>query len=148
MARWRWTRGYVENVADAIALAATDDRAAGRVYNVGEPEALSEAEWVAAIGRAAGWEGRVATMAPDQLPQHLVEAYAFEHHVVGDTRRIRDELGYTERVDRDEALRRTIAWERATPPAAIDQVSGRPRVLVLGADLVAAATRTAGLAGW
>src|SRR5205809_189804 len=34
--RWRWTHGYVEDVAAAIALAATDARAAGRTYNVGE----------------------------------------------------------------------------------------------------------------
>lgn len=51
-ARWRWTRGYVENVADAIALVVTDNRASGRVYNVGEPEALTEMEWVRAIGEA------------------------------------------------------------------------------------------------
>ena len=45
-AHWRWTRGYVENVAFAIALAVTDKRAAGRIYNVGEPKALSMQEWV------------------------------------------------------------------------------------------------------
>jgi nucleoside-diphosphate-sugar epimerase len=36
MAGWRCTRGYVEDIASAIAPAATDSRAAGRVYNVGE----------------------------------------------------------------------------------------------------------------
>src|SRR5579884_249969 len=40
-ARWRWTRGYVTNVAAAIALAVTDERAAGQVYNLGEPIALT-----------------------------------------------------------------------------------------------------------
>src|SRR5262245_14166324 len=40
-ADWRWVRGYVEDVAAAIVLAATDDRAAGRVYNVAQPEAYS-----------------------------------------------------------------------------------------------------------
>src|SRR5262249_41143651 len=34
-ADWCWTRGYVENVAHAIALIVADERAAGRVYNVG-----------------------------------------------------------------------------------------------------------------
>ena len=33
-AAWRGPRGYVENVAHAIALAATSDQAAGRVYNL------------------------------------------------------------------------------------------------------------------
>ena len=30
--QWRWSRGYVENVAAAIALAATHPRAGGRIY--------------------------------------------------------------------------------------------------------------------
>src|SRR5262249_12941151 len=39
MARWRCLRGYVEDVAAAIALAVTNPEAAGRVYNVAEPTA-------------------------------------------------------------------------------------------------------------
>src|SRR4029077_4678792 len=54
-AGWRATRGYVDNVAEAIALAVTDVRAAGRTYNVGDQDVLSEREWVEAIGHAAGW---------------------------------------------------------------------------------------------
>jgi len=57
LAGWRNTRGYVENVAAAITLAVTDDRAAGRVYNVAEQQAYTEAEWVQGIGEAAGWSG-------------------------------------------------------------------------------------------
>ncbi|PYV65039.1 MAG: NAD-dependent dehydratase, partial [Acidobacteria bacterium] len=34
LAAWRGPRGYVENIAHAIALAATSNQAAGRVYNV------------------------------------------------------------------------------------------------------------------
>jgi len=34
--KWRWTHGYLENVAHAIALAVMDDKATGRIYNVGE----------------------------------------------------------------------------------------------------------------
>ena len=33
------------------------------------------------------------------------------------TERIRRELGYRELLPREEAFRRTIAWERANPPA-------------------------------
>src|SRR3989442_879236 len=74
-ARWRWTRGYVENVADAIALAAIEGRAAGRVYNIGERDALSEADWVRSIGRAAGCDGDIVTFPTDTLPAHLVSGY-------------------------------------------------------------------------
>jgi uncharacterized protein YbjT (DUF2867 family) len=40
MASWRWTHGYVEDVAAAVALAVMDERAAGRTYNVGEADPL------------------------------------------------------------------------------------------------------------
>ena len=33
---------------------------------------------------------------------------------------IRRKLGYAEPIPRDEALRRTVAWERDHPPATID----------------------------
>ncbi|HEY1435179.1 MAG TPA: NAD-dependent epimerase/dehydratase family protein, partial [Thermoanaerobaculia bacterium] len=67
-AGWRWTRGSVENVADAIALAILDGRATGRAYNVGETSPLSEAEWTREIGRAAGWDGEVRAVAKEDLP--------------------------------------------------------------------------------
>jgi nucleoside-diphosphate-sugar epimerase len=119
-ARWLWTRGYVENVADAIALAVTDERAASRVYNVGEPDVLSEADWVRSIGQAANWRGEVVALPREKVPSHLVAPYRFEHHLHCDTSRIRRELNYSERVPREEAMRRTIDWERSHPPDEID----------------------------
>ena len=58
-ADWRWVRGYVEDVAHALCLAATDERAAGRTYNVADPVAFSEREWVERIARVHGWQGEV-----------------------------------------------------------------------------------------
>jgi nucleoside-diphosphate-sugar epimerase len=116
-ARWRWTRGYVENVADAIALAVADERAINRIYNVGEPDALAEADWVRSIGQAAGWNGEVITVPGDALPEHLTANVNYEHHLYTDTGLIRAELGIDERISRAEALRRTIDWERNNPPA-------------------------------
>lgn len=119
-AQWRWTRGYVENVADAIALAVIDERATGRIYNVGEARALNEAEWARAIGEAAGWPGEVVTMPDAELPAHLRAPYHWEHHLDGDTTRIREELGYAERIASRDARAATIAWERTNPPEKID----------------------------
>jgi nucleoside-diphosphate-sugar epimerase len=121
--RWRWTRGYVENVAEAIARAVVDERAMGRIYNVGEAEALSEAQWVRAIGAAAGWHGQVVIVPEDRLPPHLATSVNTAQHLVADTTRVREELGYAEPVPRDEALRRTIAWERAHPPQDLDSAA-------------------------
>lgn len=119
-ARWLWTRGYVETVAAAIALAVMDDRATGRIYNVGENDALSEAEWCRAIGQAVGWKGEVVIVPKDLMPAGMFGNFALEHHLVVDTSRIRQELGYGEHISRDDALEKTIEWESAHPPEEID----------------------------
>jgi nucleoside-diphosphate-sugar epimerase len=119
-AAWRWTRGYVENVAAAIALAATDERAIKRIYNVGDPRALSELEWARAIAEAAGWTGEFVIVPDDELPAHLRAPYNLAHHLDSDTSRVRCELDYTERVSRNDALQRTVAWQRANPPAQVE----------------------------
>lgn len=114
LASWRWSRGYVENVAAAVALAAEDGRAAGRVYNVAAPRALTEAEWVATLGRIAGWDGEVVVIPDDVLPERLQDRFDFTQHLDVDTCRIRSELGYREPVGEGEGLSRTIDRELAT----------------------------------
>ncbi|RKX76944.1 MAG: NAD-dependent dehydratase [Spirochaetes bacterium] len=116
LAQWRWTRGYVENVASAIALVVRDESSAGRIYNLGEVEALPETGWVEAIGKAAEWNGEIVVVPTGCLPAHLHPNINTRQHMVVDTTRIREELGYRENVDRDEALRRTVHWERTHPP--------------------------------
>jgi nucleoside-diphosphate-sugar epimerase len=108
-ARWRWVRGYVEDIAHAIVLAATNERAAGRTYNVADPVAYSEEEWVRRIAGVHGWQGELALVTEEQ-------ELDFRQDYVVDSSLIRDELGYAETVDEGEALRRTIEWERANPP--------------------------------
>jgi nucleoside-diphosphate-sugar epimerase len=114
---WRWTRGYVEDVGHAIAVAAGHEPAETRAYNVGEPETLTETEWIRRIGSAVGWEGGVVALSTEALPEYLrQDAFDLGQDFVTDSSRIREDLAYTEQVDPDEALRRTIAWERENPP--------------------------------
>jgi nucleoside-diphosphate-sugar epimerase len=120
LARWRGPRGYVENVAAAIALAAMSPKTASRVYNISEPHAFSELEWARNIGRVAGWSGRVLAVPKERTPAHLQIPYNAAQHWTVSSARIREELGYDEPVSLDTALERTIAWERANPPAEID----------------------------
>ena len=135
-AAWRSPRGYVENVAAAIALAATSEHAAGRIYNVGEAESLSELEWTRLLATATGWTGDLVTLPADRTPAHLRAPGNLDQHWTTDTRRIRQELGYTEPIGRDEAIRRTVEWERAHPPP-ID-----PRTFDYGAEDAALACRS------
>ncbi|HEY7801115.1 MAG TPA: NAD-dependent dehydratase, partial [Dehalococcoidia bacterium] len=112
---WRWSRSYAGNVADAIVLALTDDRAAGRIYNVAEPETLTQAEWTQAIADAIGWHGAIMPVPDASLPAHLKLPIDFRQDMVVDSSRIRAELGFRERISPAEGIRRSIEWERAQP---------------------------------
>jgi nucleoside-diphosphate-sugar epimerase len=114
LARWRTSRGYVENVAAAIALAAHAPGARG-VYNVAEQADEDEAGWIRAVGDAFGWHGNVAEVADGAISESLAPEQA-QHSIYASSSRIRAELGYTEQISRAEALAATIAWEREHPP--------------------------------
>jgi nucleoside-diphosphate-sugar epimerase len=116
MAQWRSTKGYVEDVGAAIAAAAVADRAAERIYNVGEADTLTELEWAHQVARAMNWDGEIKLMPDDRLPAHLRAPGNTAQHWIADTTRIREELGFRETITREEAIRRTVEWERANSP--------------------------------
>ena len=116
-ARWRGPRGYVENVAHAIALATLAERARGRIYHVCEEPCLSDLEWQKNIAAETGWSGKFVVLPREKTPKHLLMPGNLSQHAVANAERIRRELGYREPVPIGEAIRRTIAWERENPPA-------------------------------
>jgi nucleoside-diphosphate-sugar epimerase len=120
VADWRGPRDYVENVAAAIALAVSSERASGRGYNAGEAESFSELDWARMLASAAGWNGEFVVVEDDDAPPSVRIPGNLAQHWVVDTTRIRSELGYREPVVREEAIRRTIVWEREHPPPMID----------------------------
>lgn len=97
---WRWTHGYVENVASAIVLAALHPAATNRIYNVGEAGTPTIAE-------------RLQTLPSSTLPPIEANGYDFRQDIAYDTTRIRTELGYTEPISYEEGLKRTL--ERVNP---------------------------------
>jgi nucleoside-diphosphate-sugar epimerase len=123
-AAWRGPRGYVENVAHAIALAATSDQAAGRVYNICDEPTVPELDWQARIAKRIAkqmnWPGRFVVLPRERTPKHLLLPGNAAQHVVATSERIRTELGYQERVEIEEAIHRTVAWERQNPPSTIN----------------------------
>ncbi len=116
LAAWRSPRGYVENVAAAIALAATDNRAARRIYNVCEEPSFSELEWARKIASEMRWEGQFVVLPVERTPPHLLKPGNAAQHWTASSARIRRELAYEEPVAMEEAIRRTIRWERENPP--------------------------------
>jgi nucleoside-diphosphate-sugar epimerase len=93
---WRWTHGYVENVAAAIVLAALHPAAANRIFNVGEVYTPTTGE-------------RLKSLPPSTLPAVETKGHDFRHNLAYDTTRIRNELGYSEPVSYEEGLRRTFS---------------------------------------
>jgi len=93
--QWRWTHGYVENVAAAIVLAALHPAAANRIYNVGEAYTPTVSE------RLQQLPARKPAPAP-------AGNYNFRQNIAYDTSRIRTELGYQEPVSYREGLKRTL----------------------------------------
>src|SRR2546429_9006836 len=70
-AQWRWTHGYVENVADGIVLAGTGGQARGSIYNVGVPITMTMAETIRKIGEEAGWQGNNVGAPQGKEPQPI-----------------------------------------------------------------------------
>ena len=116
LAAWHSPRGYVENVAAAIALAATDDRAMRRVYNVCEEPSFSELEWAWKIASEMRWEGEFVVLPVERTPRHLLKPGNAAQHWTASSARIRHELAYKEPVAIEQAIRQTIRWERENPP--------------------------------
>lgn len=83
---WRWTHGNVENVACAIATAATHPDARNGIFNVGEELTPTMGERLARLPTRAG-----------KLP--VPPPFDYRHPLVIDTTKIRRCLGYTDVVD-------------------------------------------------
>jgi nucleoside-diphosphate-sugar epimerase len=120
-ARWCFSRGYVEDIANAIVLSALDTRSDNRIYNVGEQHAYSELEWIKKIGEIAGWNNRIIKVPLDQLPLDLKEPLLdWKQDLTINTSLIRDELNYRELYTHDDSIRQSINWLRSNRPAHID----------------------------
>jgi nucleoside-diphosphate-sugar epimerase len=116
LATWKFSRGYVDNVAHAVVLAVGSEEHSGEVFNVAEQDAMTELEFVRAIGQAAGWNGEVKVIPDADLPRHLQQSVDFTQDWNVSTEKIRTHLGYAEILDIPEAFRRTVVWERENPP--------------------------------
>ena len=120
MAKWSSSRGYVEDIANAIVLAIENESAANHIYNVSEEISQSEVVWIKTIAKATDWNGKVIVVSKEQSPDFLNPGIDTTQHLTVYTTRIRKELGYKELISQDEALRRTVEWERSHPPEKID----------------------------
>ena len=111
--------GFTENLAHALLLAIEHpERAAGKVFNVGDEEVLSVRQVVELIARALDHELEIVSMPYElALPARPLLAQPLPTHRVLDLTRARTDLGYRDLVPAREAIGLTARWLAEHPPA-------------------------------
>jgi len=100
---WRWTHGHVDNVAAAIATAATHPNAHNEIFNVGEERTPTMGERLARLPARTG--------EPPELPP-----FDYRQSLDTETAKIRRCLGYTEVVDERSAMNDLALAAASTNP--------------------------------
>ena len=115
MEHYVFPRGYIDNVAEAVAVAAMSDLSA-RIFNVADEKVYAELEWVQAIARTLSWDGEILLRPNETLPPSVQAGLVTKYGLEISGKRIRDDLGVTEVVDPTTAIARCVAWERDNLP--------------------------------
>jgi nucleoside-diphosphate-sugar epimerase len=113
-AKWRCSYGFVDDVAEALVLAALHPTADGQVFNAGPAAAAPHLDWARRLAAAAGWRGDVRFIPRHEVPgarRGALDALDLACPLALDTQRIRQALGYREVIAPEEALRLTIEEE-------------------------------------
>jgi nucleoside-diphosphate-sugar epimerase len=116
---WLWTRGYVRDVAAGIRLALESDACVAEVLNLGEARTWSMGLWARHVLEAAGSGAELVRVPDVLLPDDLKVLGTIPQHLLVDSSKARDLLGWTE-TDPHEALHRSVAWHLANPPEGAD----------------------------
>lgn len=111
-----WTRVYAGDVAEAVAAVLRTAAARGEVVNLGEPRTRSMAGWLRQILAAAGSDAELVTVPDGAVPADLRLTRARPQHLLTDSRRAVELLGWRHR-DVEDAVRRSVRWHLANPPA-------------------------------
>lgn len=134
-------RGYAENVAWLVFLAATRPEGAGEAFNAGDERVMSARRVAEVIVEELGWEmefvGIPAGFASGVYP------LAEKAPLILDMTKPRTLLGYRDRLDVEAATRLTARFLAENPPAEGEIVSGSGTFNYIEEDRIAAAWREA-----
>ncbi|MEO8683848.1 MAG: NAD-dependent epimerase/dehydratase family protein [Devosia sp.] len=112
-ARARNSYGYIDDMAEALVLAAIHPAAAGRIYNAAQPQVRTARQWAETFLDVMGVAAEIVEVLPEArgIMAERAEAANLDYPLTLDSTRIRAELGFAETIDERTALERTIAWE-------------------------------------
>ena len=140
-----FSRGYLENMAHAVALAVDAPSAGDRVFNVADVGQLTIRQMIDAVAEILEHQWEVIDLPESLLPPHqpsqalpyCIDPYHIQPHLLLDTTGVRMQLGYADVVPPTAALEQTVRWlagrpeqvRSATPLdyAAIDAATGLVR---------------------
>jgi nucleoside-diphosphate-sugar epimerase len=116
---WLWTRCYVGEVAAAVLAALDSTAAAGQVLNIGEPGARSMLGWAGQILAAAGHDAELVAVPADRLPRDMWPTSEQPQHLLVDSRKAMDLLGWRP-APAEDGIARSVGWHLANPPEDAD----------------------------
>jgi 2'-hydroxyisoflavone reductase len=117
-----------DDIARAAILAATNDVAIGRAYNLGTFPPISQRDFVQLLARAAGTDAQLVPVPRARIeaqgggvmhPPHYFGVYLDIPAITVDASRVTADLGLT-LTPLEEGMRATFAWHLAQPRAARD----------------------------
>jgi nucleoside-diphosphate-sugar epimerase len=107
------TRGFAENMAEAILLA-TDktDTSSGKIYNCGDDHQFTMAQWVEVIADAMNTKINIVSVPAEYATsaRDMMIGNTNSNHLYYDTHAIRRDLNYQDKVPPLEALKQTVEW--------------------------------------
>ena len=106
-AKFRWTWGYVENIADMLLECVGDRRSGNRIYNLGFPAGVSVVELYEMVADVIDWDGSIVVTEDDtaEPEQNLTQ------HWIADSTKFRRDFNYTEKVTLEEAISLSLQAE-------------------------------------
>ncbi|MGH3944106.1 MAG: NAD-dependent epimerase/dehydratase family protein [Pseudonocardiaceae bacterium] len=113
---WRWTRVYVGDVARAVLAVLNTPEAHGEVFNLGESTTPTVRDWIGQILAAAGHDAILVGVPAEVLPPDLIMTGRIPQDLLAANDKVRRVLGW-EPGNQTEAVRRSVCWHLAHPPA-------------------------------
>ena len=110
---WICSRGWVKDVASAVAIAAESD-VTGEVVNIAEAQTWTVEQWARAILEAAGSSAELVRVPDERLPWDLQLAASTPQHLLIDSSKARRLLGWSDS-DPEEAVAASVGWHLANP---------------------------------
>lgn len=104
----KFPRGYVENVAYAITLAALKGKKGSHIYNIADNTQYTELQWVTSIIKASGGNAKLKLVKTCDFP--LLERHTFNprQYIEVSTEKFRRDFSYTEPFNIEDSIKATV----------------------------------------